>query len=96
MRESERIAAAAGARVLATDTLPEALRLLADAGIIDRYGIRVLGTSLQSIRSAEDRGLFKELLARIGEPVPVSRTSSCPSTRAQKNCPARTSRAIAR
>jgi carbamoyl-phosphate synthase large subunit len=47
---------------------------LADAGIIDRYGIRVLGTSLQSIRSAEDRGLFKELLARIGEPVPVSRT----------------------
>src|SRR5450631_1693215 len=47
---------------------------LADAGIIDRYGIRVLGTSLQSIRSAEDRGLFKELLTRIGEPVPVSRT----------------------
>jgi carbamoyl-phosphate synthase large subunit len=49
---------------------------LADAGVIERYGIRVLGTSLQSIRTAEDRGLFKELLGRIGEPVPESRTVS--------------------
>jgi carbamoyl-phosphate synthase large subunit len=47
---------------------------LADAGVIDRYGIRLLGTSLQSIRTAEDRGLFKALLARIGEPAPDSRT----------------------
>jgi carbamoyl-phosphate synthase large subunit len=49
---------------------------LADAGVIERYGVRVLGTSLQSIRTAEDRGLFKELLDRMGEPVPVSRTVS--------------------
>jgi len=49
---------------------------LADAGVIERYGIRVLGTSLHSIRTAEDRGLFKELLNRIGEPVPESRTVS--------------------
>ena len=49
---------------------------LDDAGVIERYGIRVLGTSLQSIRTAEDRGLFKELLDRIGEPVPESRTVS--------------------
>jgi carbamoyl-phosphate synthase large subunit len=49
---------------------------LADAGVIERYGLRVLGTSLQSIRSAEDRGLFKALLDRIGEPVPDSRTVS--------------------
>ncbi len=47
---------------------------LADAGVIERYGIRLLGTSLQSIRTAEDRGLFKQLLNRIGEPVPDSRT----------------------
>ncbi len=49
---------------------------LADAGVIEKYGVRVLGTSLQSIRTAEDRGLFKDLLDRIGEPAPVSRTVS--------------------
>jgi carbamoyl-phosphate synthase large subunit len=49
---------------------------LADAGIIERYGVRLLGTSLQSIRTAEDRGLFKEMLGRIGEPAPDSRTVS--------------------
>jgi carbamoyl-phosphate synthase large subunit len=49
---------------------------LADAGVIEKYGIAVLGTSLQSIRTAEDRGLFKELLGDIGEPVPDSRTVS--------------------
>jgi carbamoyl-phosphate synthase large subunit len=49
---------------------------LADAGVIERYGLRVLGTSLQSIRTAEDRGLFKDLLDRISEPAPDSRTVS--------------------
>jgi carbamoyl-phosphate synthase large subunit len=49
---------------------------LDDAGIIDRYGLEVLGTSLQSIRMAEDRGQFKALLDRIGEPAPDSRTVS--------------------
>ena len=45
---------------------------LADAGILDRYGVRLLGTPLQTIRNAEDRELFKELLLEIGEPVPPS------------------------
>ncbi len=45
---------------------------LADAGILDRYGVRLLGTPLQTIRNAEDRELFKELLLKIGEPVPPS------------------------
>ncbi len=49
---------------------------LDDAGIIERYGLAVLGTSLQSIRMAEDRGQFKALLERIGEPAPDSRTVS--------------------
>ena len=49
---------------------------LDDAGVIERYGVRLLGTSLASIRTAEDRGLFKALLDRIGEPVPDSRTVS--------------------
>ncbi|HEY8678819.1 MAG TPA: carbamoyl-phosphate synthase large subunit [Candidatus Dormibacteraeota bacterium] len=47
---------------------------LADAGVLDRYGVRVLGTPLSSIREAEDREAFKSVLLRIGEPVPESQT----------------------
>jgi len=45
---------------------------LADAGILDKYSVRSLGTSIQTIRKAEDRELFKQLLIDIGEPVPSS------------------------
>ena len=45
---------------------------LADAGILDRYDVRLLGTPLQTIRNAEDRELFRDLLVEIGEPVPPS------------------------
>ena len=47
---------------------------LADAGVLDRYGVHLLGTPLQTIRNAEDRDLFKNLLNSIGEPVPPSST----------------------
>jgi len=47
---------------------------LADAGILDKYNVRLLGTPLQTIRNAEDRELFKQFLLRIGEPVPKSAT----------------------
>src|SRR5256712_12088888 len=47
---------------------------LADAGVLDRYGVRLLGTPLQGIRAAEDREKFKQLLISIGEPVPESVT----------------------
>ena len=47
---------------------------LADAGVLDKYNVRLLGTPLQTIRNAEDRELFKQLLLKIGEPVPDSRT----------------------
>ena len=42
---------------------------LADAGILDAYGVRLLGTPLETIKRAEDRELFKQLLIEIGEPV---------------------------
>ena len=45
---------------------------LADAGVLERYGVRLLGTPLDTIRSAEDRELFRDLLTRIGEPTPPS------------------------
>src|SRR6185436_4740096 len=35
---------------------------LADAGVLDRHNVRLLGTSLATIRAAEDRELFKQLL----------------------------------
>jgi carbamoyl-phosphate synthase large subunit len=41
---------------------------VADLGILDRYGVRLLGTQLDSIKQAEDRALFKQLLEDIGEP----------------------------
>jgi carbamoyl-phosphate synthase large subunit len=47
---------------------------LDDAGVLERYRVRPLGTSLQAIRTAEDRERFKALLRRIDEPVPDSRT----------------------
>jgi carbamoyl-phosphate synthase large subunit len=48
---------------------------LAEAGVLDRYGVRLLGTPLEAIRRAEDRQLFKELLLEIGEPVLESLTA---------------------
>ncbi|NQT30885.1 MAG: carbamoyl-phosphate synthase large subunit, partial [Deltaproteobacteria bacterium] len=47
---------------------------LADAGILDKFNVKSLGTPIQTIRDAEDRELFKRLLAKIGEPVPQSAT----------------------
>jgi carbamoyl-phosphate synthase large subunit len=48
---------------------------LADAGILDRYAVKLLGTPLSAIKTAEDREAFKQLLIKIGEPVPESVTA---------------------
>ncbi len=47
---------------------------LSDAGVLERYNVRLLGTPLETIRKAEDREAFKHLLQEIGEPVPPSAT----------------------
>ena len=47
---------------------------LDDAGVLQKFGVKVLGTPLSAVRAAEDRGKFKELLQSIGEPVPESLT----------------------
>ena len=47
---------------------------LADVGVLDKYGVRCLGTPISTIRKAEDRELFKRMLVDIGEPVPRSAT----------------------
>ncbi len=45
---------------------------LHDAGVLDRFGVRLLGTPLDAIRKAEDRDLFRRMLKEIGEPAPAS------------------------
>ncbi|MEO8540417.1 MAG: carbamoyl-phosphate synthase large subunit [bacterium] len=42
---------------------------LAKAGILEKYNVRMLGTPLEGIRRAEDRELFRDMLAKLGEPV---------------------------
>jgi carbamoyl-phosphate synthase large subunit len=42
---------------------------VAERGILDRYGVRLLGTPLSAIKQAEDREQFRDLLLRLGEPV---------------------------
>ena len=45
---------------------------LAAAGVLERHHVRLLGAGLETIRKAEDRQAFKEMLEQIGEPVPTS------------------------
>ncbi len=46
---------------------------LAEMGILEKFNVEVLGTSVKSIREAEDRDLFKKAMQRVGEPVPRSK-----------------------
>lgn len=45
---------------------------LAEAGVLDKYDVKLLGTPLSTIRKAEDREIFRALMQEIGEPVPES------------------------
>lgn len=45
---------------------------LAEAGILEKYNVTLLGTPLATIRKAEDREEFRALMREIGEPVPES------------------------
>ena len=45
---------------------------LSEMGVLEKYNVEVLGTSVKSIREAEDRDLFKKAMQRVGEPVPRS------------------------
>ena len=45
---------------------------LVEAGVLEQYGVKLLGSSVDSIKKAEDRQLFRDLLTDIGEPAPPS------------------------
>lgn len=41
---------------------------LAEAGFLDEYNVRLLGTKAEGIKKAEDRQAFKDMMEEIGEP----------------------------
>ncbi|QFT89158.1 Carbamoyl-phosphate synthase large chain [Bacillus sp. THAF10] len=41
-------------------------------GILDRFNVKVLGTSVASIEQGEDRDKFRQLMKRLNEPIPDS------------------------
>jgi len=45
---------------------------LAEAGVLERYGVELIGANWQAIRVAEDREMFKEAMIEIGLEVPHS------------------------
>lgn len=45
---------------------------LANAGVLEKYNVKLLGSSLHAIQHAEDRELFKEAMQEIHQPVPES------------------------
>ena len=47
---------------------------LEEAGILQKYGVRVLGTQVQGIKNTEDRQLFKDQMTEAGVPVLKSKT----------------------
>jgi len=49
---------------------------LYDKGILKKYGVDLIGTSIESINMAEDRLLFRNLMNDLEEPVPASMSCS--------------------
>ena len=45
---------------------------LAKSGVLERYGVELIGAKLEAIRKAEERDLFKTAMANIGLEVPAS------------------------
>ncbi|KAM3231960.1 carbamoyl-phosphate synthase large chain, chloroplastic [Capsicum chacoense] len=45
---------------------------LAESGVLDKYGVELIGAKLQAIKKAEDRDLFKQAMKNIGIRTPPS------------------------
>ncbi|MDQ0232288.1 carbamoyl phosphate synthase large subunit [Metabacillus malikii] len=45
---------------------------LHEAGILEKYNVNLLGTSIESIRKGEDRNEFRQLMYDLNEPIPES------------------------
>ena len=45
---------------------------LAEAGVLDKYGVELIGAKIEAIKKAEDRLLFKDAMRKIGLETPQS------------------------
>ena len=74
-RAAERNGVAGGMAILSTVGGQTGLNLsadLAEQGVLERYGVELIGAKWEAIRVAEDRELFKEAMPEIGLQVPRS------------------------
>ena len=46
---------------------------LAERGVLEKYGVELIGAKIDSIKKAEDRLLFKDAMRKIGLETPQSR-----------------------
>jgi len=75
IRQEVRRGVGKGMAVLPTVGGQTALNLaveLADRGVLEKYGVFLIGAQLEAIKKAEDRLLFKDAMTRIGLDVPRS------------------------
>ncbi|MEM3972957.1 MAG: ATP-grasp domain-containing protein, partial [Ignisphaera sp.] len=49
---------------------------LHDDGVLEKYGVKVLGTPIEGVRRALSRSLFRETMLRHGIPVPPSKATT--------------------
>ncbi|HTW66954.1 MAG TPA: carbamoyl-phosphate synthase large subunit [Bryobacteraceae bacterium] len=49
---------------------------LAEAGVLDKYGVELIGAKIESIKKAEDRLLFKDAMRKIGLETPQSQLAN--------------------
>ena len=47
---------------------------LAEMGVLEKYGVELLGTKTRAIALSEDRELFRKMMLSLGEPIPRSKT----------------------
>ncbi len=51
---------------------------LANAGVLEKYGVKVIGVQLDAIKRGEDRSAFKETMDRLGIEIPRSEIAHSP------------------
>ncbi|MDD3791547.1 MAG: carbamoyl-phosphate synthase (glutamine-hydrolyzing) large subunit [Candidatus Bathyarchaeota archaeon] len=49
---------------------------LAEKGILEKYNVKVLGTSVEAIEKADDRDLFRKTMINAGVPIPKSKKAN--------------------
>ena len=61
---------------------------LAEEGILDRFNVELIGASVEAIKVAEDRQLFRNAMTEIGIDTPASAAASPTTSRSSARSPA--------